>query len=62
MIVRWRLKKTLEKQHFLLHYNQVRASRMNQQLPINVLRRGPIVHDTIKFIQHKNQQEYLIGY
>ena len=32
----------LKKNHnFLLHYNQV-GGRSNQQLPINVLRRGPI--------------------
>ena len=45
----------LKKNHnFLLHYNQVGGSRMNRQLPFNVLRRGPIVYYTINFLQHKN--------
>ena len=31
---------------------------MNQQLPVNVLRRGPIMHYTIQFQQHKNVQDF----
>ena len=38
----------------MLHYNQVRGSRMNRQLPVSVLRRGPIVYYLINFLQHKN--------
>ena len=44
----------LKKNHnCLLHYNQFEGSRMNQQLQINVLRRGTIVYYTINFNQHK---------
>ena len=50
---------SLKKNHnFLLHYNQVRGSKINRQLPINVLRHGPIVYYTINFIQHKNFYEF----
>ena len=48
----------LKKNHnFLLHYNQVRRRR-NQQLPINVLRRGPIFYYSINFDQHKNFHDF----
>ena len=43
----------LKKNHnFFFHYNQVRGSR-NQQLPINVLKRGPITYYSISFNQHR---------
>ena len=50
-----RLKKN---RNFLLPYNQVASSRMNRQLPVNVLRRGPIMNYTINFLQHKNCYDF----
>ena len=48
----------LKKNHnFLLHYNQVRGRR-NQQLPISVLRRGPIFYYSINFDQHKHFYDF----
>ena len=48
----------LKKNHnLLLHYNQV-GRRRNQQLPINVLRRGPIFYYSINFDQHKNFYDF----
>ena len=45
----------IKKNHmFLLHYNQTGGSRMNQQLPVNVLRRGPVKYFSINYQQHKN--------
>ena len=45
----------------MLHYNQAGGSRMNQQLPVNVLRRGPIVYYMINFLQHKNFYDFYQG-
>ena len=42
----------------MLYYNQVGGSRMNQQLPINVLRRGPIMYYSINFQQHKKFYDF----
>ena len=43
----------LKKNHnFLFHYNQVGGSR-SQPLPINVLKRGPVIYTSINFNQHK---------
>ena len=39
---------------FLFHYNQSGGSRMNQQLPLNVLKRGPITYFSVNFNQHKD--------
>ena len=39
---------------FLFHYNQSEGSRMNQQLPLNVLKRGPITYFSVNFNQHKD--------
>ena len=39
---------------FLLHYKQMGGNRRNQQLPINVLRRGPITYFSINYSQHKS--------
>ena len=44
---------------FLFHYNQAGVRRMNQQLPINVLRQGRVKYFSINYTQHKNfSQEY----
>ena len=45
----------------MLHYNQAGGSKMNQQLPVNVLRRGPIVYHMINFLQHKNFYDFYQG-
>ena len=39
---------------FLVHYNRMGGSRRNQQLPINILRRGAIIYFSISYNQHKN--------
>ena len=39
---------------FLFHYNQMGGNRGNQQLPVNILKRGPIKYFTISYNQHKN--------
>ena len=39
---------------FLFHYSQAGGSRLNQQLPINVLRRGPIKYFSVNYNQYKN--------
>ena len=45
----------LKKNHmFLFYYSQAGGSRLNQQLPINVLRRGSIKYFSINYNQHKN--------
>ena len=38
----------------LLHYNQMGRNMRNQQLPINILRRGAIKYFSINYNQHKN--------
>ena len=38
---------------FLLHYNQMRGNRRNQQLPLNVLKRGLATYFSINYNQHK---------
>ena len=38
----------------LLHYNQMGRNMRNQQLPINILRRGTIKYFSINYNQHKN--------
>ena len=43
---------------FLFHYNQAGARRMNQQLPINVLRQGPVKYFSINYTQHKNFYDF----
>ena len=39
---------------FLVHYNRMGGNRRNQQLPINILRRGAIIYFSINYNQHKN--------
>ena len=39
---------------FLFHHGQTGDNRGNRQLPINILRRGPIKYFTIGYDQHKN--------
>ena len=46
--------RTRKNHMFLLHYNQVGGNRRNQQLPINILKRGPIKYFSINYNQHKN--------
>ena len=38
---------------FLLHCNQSRGSRINQQLPVNVVKQGQITHYSINFDPHE---------
>ena len=45
----------LKKNHmFLFHYNQSGGNTLNQQLPVNTLKRGPITYFSINFDRHKN--------
>ena len=39
---------------FLFHHNQSGGSRMNQQLPLNILKRSPITYFRVNFNQHKD--------
>ena len=39
---------------FLLHYNQMGGNRRNQQLPINILKRGSVKYFSINYNQHRN--------
>ena len=44
-----------QKNHiFLFHYGQLGGNRGNGQLPINILKRGPITYYTILYDQHRN--------
>ena len=43
---------------FLFHYGQMGGLRGNGQLPINILKRGPITYYTISYDQHKNHFEF----
>ena len=48
----------LKKNHnFLFHYQQTAGSR-NQQLPLNILRRGPITYYSINFWQHQDFYDF----
>ena len=42
----------------MLHYNQDGGSRMNRQLPINILRGDPINYYSINFHQHKHFYDF----
>ena len=44
---------------FLFHYSQMGGSRTNQQLPINIFKRGPIKYFSINYNQHKNFYNFL---
>ena len=46
--------KTRKNRMFLLHYNQMGGKRRNQQLPINILKRGSIKYFSINYNQHIN--------
>ena len=50
-----RVKKT---HMFLFHYNQAGGSKLNQQLLINVLRRGPVKYFSTNYTQHKNLYDF----
>ena len=43
---------------FLFHYGQMGGIRGNGQLPINILKRGPITYYTISYDQHKNYYDF----
>ena len=43
---------------FLLHYNQMGGNRRNQQLPINILQRGPLKYFSIDYNQQKNFYDF----
>ena len=49
----------IEFKNFLFHYEQTGGSR-NQQLPLNILRMGPIIYYSINFQQHKNCYDFLM--
>ena len=58
MNVSWNLKLQVEKNHnFLLHYNLV-GGRRNQQLPVNILRRGSIFYYSINLHQRKHFYDF----
>ena len=41
----------------MFHYQQIGHGR-NQQLPFNILRRGPRIYYSINFQQHKNVYDF----
>ena len=43
---------------FLLHYNQMGGNRRNQQLPINILQRGPLKYFRIDYNQQNNFYDF----
>ena len=43
---------------FLFYYGQMGGNRGNGQLPVNILRRGPITYYTISYDQHKNLYDF----
>ena len=45
---------------FLFHYGQMGGNRGNGQLPLNILRRGPITYYTISYQEHKNFYDFFI--
>ena len=48
-----------EKNHnFLFHRNQQTGGATNQQLPVNILKRGPITYCPINFYQHKSFYDF----
>ena len=60
MSVRFSLRITDRKKNhnFLFHRYQQTAGAINQQLPINVLKRGPITYYSINFYQHENFYDF----
>ena len=49
----------VKKNHtFLFHYNQSEGSRMNQQLPVSVVTRGPVTYFSINYNGHKNFYDF----
>ena len=43
---------------FLLHHGQMGGKRGNGQLPVNILKRGPITYYTITYEQHINFYDF----
>ena len=51
-----------KKHMFLVHYSQEGGSaKSDADLPLNVLKRGPITHFSINFDQHKNVYDFYSG-
>ena len=49
----------VKKNHiFLFHYNQSGGSRMNQQLPVSVVTRGPVTYFSINYNGHKKFYDF----
>ena len=44
--------------NFLFHRNQQTGGAINQQLPVNILKRGLITYYPINFYQHKNFYDF----
>ena len=44
--------------NFLVHRNQQTRGAINQQLPVNILKRGPVTYYSINFYQHKNCYDF----
>ena len=44
--------------NFLFHKHEQTGGAINQQLPVNVLKRGPITYYSISFYQHKNFYDF----
>ena len=44
--------------NFLFHRHQQTGGALNQQLPVNVLKRGPITYYSINFYQHENFYDF----
>ena len=42
----------------MFHRHQQTGGAINQQLPINVLKRGPITYYSINFYQHENSDDF----
>ena len=42
----------------LFYYNQAGDSRMNQELPIDIFRQGPVKYFSINITQHKNCHDF----
>ena len=43
---------------FLFHYNQLGSSRMNQQLHVSVVARGPVTYFSVNYNDHKNFYDF----
>ena len=49
----------VKKNHmFLFHHNQSGGSRMNQQLPASIVKRGPVIYFSINYNYHKKFYDF----